>query len=47
MSVFVPVTYCLEYCSFVVQSEVKEHDSFSSAFLSQDCIGYLKSFVFL
>ena len=27
ISVFVPVPYCLDYCSFVVQSEVREPDS--------------------
>ena len=29
ISVFVPVPYCLDYCSFVVQSEVREPDSSS------------------
>ena len=28
------VLYCFDYCGFVVQSEVREHDS-SSSFLSQ------------
>ena len=35
ISVFVPVPYCLDYCSFVVQSEVREPDSSSSVLLSQ------------
>ena len=46
ISVFVPVPYSLHYCSFVVQSEVREPDSSSSVFLSQDCFGYSGSFVF-
>ena len=32
MSVFVPVPYCVDYCSFVVLSEVREPDSSSSVF---------------
>ena len=40
ISVFVPVAYCLDYCSFVVESEVREPDSSSSIFFSQDCFGY-------
>ena len=46
ISVFVPVPYCLDYCSSVVQSEVREPDSSNSVFLSQDCFGYSGSFVF-
>ena len=38
--------YCLDYCSFVVQSEVREPDSSSSVFLSQDCFGQSVSFMF-
>ena len=34
ISVFVPVPYCLDYCSFVVQSEVRESDSSSSVFFT-------------
>ena len=43
---FMPVPQCLDYCSFVVQSEIMEPDSSSSIFLSQDCFGYSGSFVF-
>ena len=32
MSVFVPVSHCIDDCSFVVQSEVREHDSSKSFF---------------
>ena len=46
ISVFVPVQYCLDYYSFVVYSEVREPDSSSSVFLSQDCFGYSGSFFF-
>ena len=40
ISVFVSVTYCLDDCSFVIQSEVRKIDSSSSILLSQDCFGY-------
>ena len=46
ISVFVPVPYRLDYCNLEVQSEVREPDSSSSVFLSQDYFGYLRSFVF-
>ena len=45
VSVFVPVPYCLDYCNFVVQSEVRESDSSSSVFFPQYCFGYSGSFV--
>ena len=45
MSVFVPVPYCLDDCSFVVEPEVRQVDSSNSMFLSQDCFGYLRFFV--
>ena len=40
-----PVPYCFDDCSFVVESKVREPDSSSSIFLSQDCFGYSGSFV--
>ena len=40
ISLFVPVPYCLDYCSFVVHSEVRKIDSSSSILLSQDYFGY-------
>ena len=40
ISVFVPVPYCLDDCGFVVQPEVRQVDSSSSIFISQDCFGY-------
>ena len=46
ISVSVPVPYCLDYCSYVVQSEVSEPDSSRPIFVSQDCFGYSGSFVF-
>ena len=39
-------TYCFDYCSLVAQSKVRECDSSTSVLLSQDCVGYLGSFVF-
>ena len=46
ISVFVPVPYCLDDCSFVVEPEVKQVDSSSSILLSQDSFGYSRFFVF-
>ena len=45
-SVFVPVPYCLDDCSFAVEPEVRQVDSSSSILLSQDCSGYSRFFVF-
>ena len=36
VSVFLSVPYFFDYCSFVVQSEVREHDSSTSILLSQE-----------
>ena len=41
ISVLVPVPYCLDDCSFVVETEVRQVDSSSSILLSQGCFGYL------
>ena len=46
VSVFVPVSYCFDDCSFVVSPEVREPDCTCSVFLSQDCFGSPGSFVF-
>ena len=46
ISVFVPVLYCLDDCSFVVYPEVRQVDSSSFILLSQDCFGYSRFFVF-
>ena len=43
---FLPLPYCLDCCSFIVQSEVRKVDSSGSIFLSQDCCGYSESFFF-
>ena len=45
VSVFLPVPYCFDYCSFVVQFEIRAYDA-SSFVLSQDCLDYSESFVF-
>ena len=39
-----PVPYCLDDCGFVVESEVRQDDSFSSTLLSQDYFG-IRSFL--
>ena len=44
VSVFMPVSYCVNYYGFVISFEIKEHDA-SSFVLSQDCFGYSGSFV--
>ena len=46
ISVFAAVPYCIDDCSFVVQSEVRKVDSSISILLSQDCFVYSGSFVF-
>ena len=46
ISIFAPLPYCLDDCSFIVQSEVKQVDSSSTILLSQDCFGYSRFFVF-
>ena len=46
ISVFVPVSYCLDDCGFVVEPEVRQVDSSSSILLSQDCFGNSRFFVF-
>ena len=38
-SVFVPVPYCLDDCSFVLQYEIRKVDLCSSILLSLDCFG--------
>ena len=43
---FVPVPYCFDYCSLLVQFEVREHDSSSCVLLPQDCSVYSLYFVF-
>ena len=45
ISVFVPVPYCPDDCGFVVEPEVRQVESSSSIFLSQDCFGYSRYFV--
>ena len=46
ISDFVTIPCCFDHCIFVVYSEVREPDSSSSIFLSQDFFGYLGSFLF-
>ena len=46
ISVFVPVPYILDDCNFGVWSEIRRVDSSSFILISQDCFGYLGSFLF-
>ena len=46
ISVFVPVPYCLDDCSFGVEPEVKQVNSSRRILLSQDCFGYSSFSVF-
>ena len=46
VSVFVPVPYCFDDCSFIVKFEIREYDNSSFILLSQGCFGYSGSFVF-
>ena len=45
MSVLVPVPYCLDDYSFVIQLEVQDCDTSYLGFLFQDCFGYSGSFL--
>ena len=42
---FMPVPYCFDYYSLVVQFQVWEHDTSGFILFSQDCFGYLGTFV--
>ena len=44
ISVFLSVPYHLDYCKFVVQSEVRQVDSSIFIFLFQLCYGYFGIF---
>ena len=45
-SVFVPVPYSFDNCSFVIQSEVRQVDPSHLILLSQACFGYSRLFLF-
>ena len=47
VSVFVSVPYCFDYYSFVIQFEIRKCDASSFVLLSQNCSGYLGSFMIL
>ena len=40
LSVLMPVPGCFQYCSSVVEFEVRDCDASRSAFIVQDCFGY-------
>ena len=44
ISVFVPVSYCLDDCGFVVEPEVRQVDSSNFILLSQNGFGYSRFF---
>ena len=37
--------HCLDYCTFIIESEVRKPDSSRLTFLSQEFFGYLRSYV--
>ena len=40
LSVFMPIPNCFQYCSSVVEFEVRDCDASKSSFIVQDCFGY-------
>ena len=46
LSVFVPIPGCFQYCSSVVEFEVRDCDASRSSFIIQDCFGYPGVFCF-
>lgn len=38
LSIFEPLPYCFDDCSFVIQSEVRKHDSSSFVLVSEDVL---------
>ena len=45
MSAVITLPFCLDYYSFVIQFKIWNCNISSFVFLSQDCFGYLRSFV--
>ena len=45
MSVFIPVSFHIDYCSFVINFEVTKYEASSFVFISQDCFGHSESFM--
>lgn len=40
VTIFIPIPYCFDYFSFVVEFEIRNCVTSSSVILSQDCFGY-------
>ena len=40
LSVLMPISGCFQYCSSVVEFEVRDCDASRSSFIMQDCFGY-------
>ena len=46
LSVLMPIPDCFQYCSSVVEFEVRDCDASISSFIVQDCLGYPGFFAF-
>ena len=46
LSIFISITGCFQYCSSVVEFEVRDCDASRGSFIVQDCFGYPVFFVF-
>ena len=46
LSVLMPILGCFQYCSSVVEFEVRDCDASRSSFIAQDCFGYPGFFAF-
>ena len=46
LSVLMPITGCFQYCSFVVEFEVRDCDASKSSFIVKDCFGSPGFFAF-
>ena len=46
LSVLMPIPGCFQYCSSVVEFEVRDCDTSRSSFIVQDCFGYPGYFAF-
>ena len=46
LSIFMPIPGCFQYCSSVVEFEVRDCDASKSSFIVQDCFDYPGIFTF-
>ena len=47
VSFHLPISQCLDYCSFIVNLEMREHESTNSVLIFSNCIGYSGFFSFI